>query len=217
MSDDLVMRKYIVSTSTLHRLMDIMISDCPSSPDPVLARGAFRTLSRLMHIRRSEVYIPGQTLDCERQRVRIMQHGWILAALRVSMGDKDSTLTRAAEEHLVHAGYQARELDWNLRAVDRFMGGEDSFLARVKSHKLPGLAVAVKDSGDDGLIKTSTDGIPLMIYTQANFNFNNSEGENMQPRQSLRQRLLPGFGQRQLFSATQHLDLLQGKELLLSE
>ncbi len=197
MSEDQLLKKYLLTTAALHRLIDMIIADS-ASEKPTLSISGFAVVTKLLRSQRNGVYIPGQTLEGEKQRVRVIQHGWVLAAVHLAMSAKDPELARMAAEHL-KKGYQARELEWS----ERMMGGMKT--KDLETEKISEAAEAVRKSmGETG----------RMVRTQANF----AREDLILAKRSLpKQELLPGLGARWLLGGTQHLDLFQGKEPILSQ
>ena len=222
MSEDAALRKCILGTPSLHLFIDVIIAAANEEP-PEIAKSALRVLHKLMQSKKNGVYIPGQTLDNEKQRIRIMQHGWILAVLHILQNTKNEELLRLAEDG-VKSLCPLQELEWNGKLVERHISGDDKFFNKMKPKTgsivgeiLPEIKnLAHKEEMRAKDAESAL--IPLMIYTHANFDKTSIDfGTKKNLRSELLHELLPYAGQKAKFHVTQHFDIWQGKELVLSE
>jgi len=230
MSEDALLRRFFVNTENLHALLDCIISDSQNE-NCEISLNALKTLAKLVKCNKTGVYIPGQTLEAEKQRIRIMQHGFLQILAYLVLQTKDANLKKTADDFL-RFSCEIKELEWSIKALDKYVHNRILFSRNKSKSKepnyvtennkqqqnLPEINVANNTKNmtepNTECNPTPTAEIPMMIYTHANF-----ENTVLKQIQKIEQVSYSSNLAilKQKFGMTQQFDMWQGKDLILLE
>lgn len=77
-----------------------------------------RILTKLMECKDASAYIPGETLQLEQQRCKVMQYGMLPVLCHLINQSKVSSIVQAAAEHLCTC-YPTPEIEWSLQMLHK--------------------------------------------------------------------------------------------------
>ena len=98
--------------------MDSII-DSESSCETKIKKVLLSILVKLMQFRKENIYIPGETLQIEQQRVKLMQFGIVPLCLHLILNSTENKeLPDMAAEHLCMC-YPTPELEWTLELMGK--------------------------------------------------------------------------------------------------
>ncbi len=145
-----------------HSFTDLLISE---TIPPETKREGFQILVRVIENKKESAYIPGETLQAEQQRAKMMLFGVVPLCLHLVQSEADkpesTKLAKMAKEHLI-GGYTTGELEWNRELMQK-MG---SVAAAA-----PGEVKIVSETKK----KYFEDGIFAVVFDDSNTQKKNSE------------------------------------------
>ena len=96
----------------MHLFIDALLSEVPE-----LSVACMQLLIKIIKANQLGIYIPGKTLNAEKNRAIIIRHGLICALLHISLQKTDSSLKGMAGENVRNI-FNLRELEWNFEMID---------------------------------------------------------------------------------------------------
>ena len=116
-SNDAALRRHFYDTEVAHALMDFLADSEKAAVDQNYTNRVFQLLQRVMEFKKEGTYIPGETLQTEQQRIRVLQSGVVLMCLHL-MKSAEANTSKLAKEH-VSGCYTTRELEWVLQTMKK--------------------------------------------------------------------------------------------------
>lgn len=198
-SSDYVLKRKLINTEFLHQLLDTLINSVQLETKIIICPLLAQINANLVKIHKKTTYIPGETLENERQRIKVIQHGIIPVFIFVFETSKKPELTELVHNYLFSL-FRMDDLKWTLKALP--LNRNDSAgiekLNNVEhiadnSNNLPGVKnndISIKKLNSS----LSIDPFPTIAPEIGNINF---VGASM--------------------DLAQRLDLWTGKEIILSK
>lgn len=88
-----------------------------------MSKACLALIIKLFNSTKSFVYIPGKTLEAEKQRIALLQHGILPVLLHVLETTTDETLKEIIKRH-VREDYGFNDVEWTVRQVDKDLKNE---------------------------------------------------------------------------------------------
>lgn len=194
MSGDFVLKHHLINMESLHLMLDLVVGDI-ENPSPQYASIIINALIKLMETSKNSIYIPGETLENQKQRVKIMQHGLLVAFLHAYERTKQDDIKKIIEGHLKRF-YEIQELEWNYKLINKL----------IERNRLQ-IADLQHLNRNTGKGFDSLPSIKRVLEQNANIPECSNKFLN----------LLSGKTESAMRQRGPYLDLWQGKDLLLSE
>ncbi len=117
-----MLKRHFCDTWVIYQIMDSLISDWgPRTEQSSRSKTIIlKILTGLMQYKEKSVYIPGETLQTEQQRIRVMQCGVVPLCLHFLSRDETDDLSSIAGDHLC-TSYITPELEWNRGIMSRLV------------------------------------------------------------------------------------------------
>jgi len=121
-SFDNTLRKHFYTADIVHGLMNCVITK--ENIEQKYKNLSFQFLQRLIDNKKARGYIPGETLQQEQQKARIMQLGIIPLCLCILKSNINPELVKTVKTHL-YGNYSTDELEWILSLMRKSTNTEE--------------------------------------------------------------------------------------------
>ena len=167
-------RFQFVNTQLLHLLLDTVLLEMPD-----ISKVTLQILIKLFVSSQNVIYIPGKTLNDEKQRTYIMQHGFLLVMIHLTLTSDDELWKSAINEH-IRVCWLVKELDFNLTMLNITLLNKNSFKNEQTEQLLPNISDVRK-----------SDCKPTMIYTPSAYSSSKKKRDIITPSRTRYNEFLP--------------------------
>lgn len=132
------MKKRLINRESLHRILNSLLTCLKHDDTEEYGLSIMPILQNLMQAQKSGMYIPGETIKNERQRIKIIQHGVIPVMIHGYQTTKIKELKELFNSHLTKS-FQIEDFRWTLKELkvnQGFTDGNNEFQEDIQTKEI---------------------------------------------------------------------------------